>query len=197
MRLLLDTRAFLWFVGGSDELSITARRLIEDTNNQRFSSVASLGEMAIKVSLGKLKLAMSFVDFVQREVRGNAIELLAVSPDHLDELAKLLFHNRDPFDRMIVAQGLAESIPIISRDEAFERYPVNVVWQDDRSLDEDDQYGGVTGFARPPSNAAASTKLPVCRRARVTTRGPGLEVLALGVRSSPGCSAACDRPVDS
>jgi len=139
LRLLLDTRAFLWFVGGSDELSITARRLIEDTNNQRFSSVASLWEMAIKVSLGKLKLAMSFVDFVQREVRGNAIELLAVSPDHLDELAKLLFHNRDPFDRMIVAQGLAESIPTISRDEAFERYPVNVVWQDDRSLDEDDQ----------------------------------------------------------
>ena len=57
-------RAFLWFVGGSDELSITARRLIEDTNNQRFSSVASPWEMAIKISLGKLKLAMSFVDLV-------------------------------------------------------------------------------------------------------------------------------------
>lgn len=87
--------------------------------------------MAIKVSLGKLTLAVSFVELVEREVRGNVIELLVVRPDHLDELAKLPFHHRDPFDRMIVAQGLAEDIPIISRDRAFESFPVEVLWQDD------------------------------------------------------------------
>lgn len=131
MRLLLDTHAFLWFVDGSDELSLAARNLIEDPDNRRLLSVASLWEMAIKVSIGKLKLAVPFTELVEREIQGNAIELLAIRPDHLDELAKLPFHHRDPFDRMIVAQGLTEDIPIISRDKAFESYSVNVLWQDE------------------------------------------------------------------
>lgn len=131
MRLLLDTHAFLWFVDGSDELSHAARNLIEDPGNQRLLSVASLWEMAIKVSIGKLKLAVSFTELVEREIRGNAIELLAIRPGHLDELAKLPFHHRDPFDRMIVAQGLTEDIPIISRDKAFESYSAKVLWQDE------------------------------------------------------------------
>jgi PIN domain nuclease of toxin-antitoxin system len=130
VRLLLDTHTFLWFIGGSEELSRAARGLIEDPNNQRLLSVASLWEMAIKVSLGKLKLDLSFVELAEREIRGNAIELLVIRPDHLDELAKLPFHHRDPFDRMIVAQGLAEDIPIISRDRAFESYSAKVLWQD-------------------------------------------------------------------
>ncbi|CAA9392984.1 MAG: hypothetical protein AVDCRST_MAG22-729 [uncultured Rubrobacteraceae bacterium] len=131
MRLLLDTHAFLWFVDGSDELSHAARNLIEDPGNQRLLSVASLWEMAIKVSIGKLKLAISFTELVEREIRGNAIGLLAIRPNHLDELAKLPFHHRDPFDRMIVAQGLTENIPIISRDKAFESYSAKVLWQDE------------------------------------------------------------------
>lgn len=131
MRLLLDTHTSLWFIGGSDELSCTARKLIEDPNNQRLLSVASLWEMAIKVSVGRLKLALSFTELVEREIRGNAMELLAIRPDHLDELAKLPFHHRDPFDRLIVAQGLTEDVPIISRDRAFESYSVKLLWQDD------------------------------------------------------------------
>jgi PIN domain nuclease of toxin-antitoxin system len=130
VRLLLDTHTFLWFIGGSSKLSGEARRLIEDPGNERFLSVASLWEMAIKVSIGRLKLALSFTELVEREVRGNAMELLTIRPEHMDELARLPFHHRDPFDRLIVAQSLTDGIPIISKDKVFESYPVSLLWQD-------------------------------------------------------------------
>lgn len=129
MRLLLDTHTFLWFIGGSDKLSGDARSLIEDPTNERLLSMASLWEMAIKASLGRLKLDLSFPEMVEREIRGNAMEVLVIRPKHLDELAKLPFHHRDPFDRLIIAQSLVEDAPIIGRDEAFESYPVRLLWK--------------------------------------------------------------------
>ncbi len=128
MKLLLDTHTFLWFIGGSLNLSDTARKSIEDQTNERFLSIASLWEMSIKVSMGKLKLAMSFTDLVKQEVKGNAIELIKVVPEHLDELAKLSFHHKDPFDRLIIAQSLVENMPIITKDTAFLNYPVKLIW---------------------------------------------------------------------
>ncbi|CAN5515280.1 MAG: type II toxin-antitoxin system VapC family toxin [Rubrobacteraceae bacterium] len=131
MRLLLDTHTFLWFIGGNDDLSGYARSLIEDTGNERLLSVASLWEMAIKKSLGKLKLDLPFPEMVEREIRGNAIEVLDMLPKHLDEMVKLPFHHRDPFDRLIIAQSLSESAPVIGRDEAFDEYPVELLWEMD------------------------------------------------------------------
>ena len=128
MRLLLDTHTFLWFIEGSLNLSDGARNLIEDQANQRFLSVASLWEMSIKVSIGKLELGMTFTELVKREVYGNAIELLEIQPEHLDELAKLPFHHKDPFDRLMIAQSLAEGIPIVTKDAAFRSYPVSLLW---------------------------------------------------------------------
>ena len=128
MRLLLDTHTFLWFIEGSLNLSDVARNLIEDQANQRFLSVASLWEMSIKVSIGKLELGMTFTELVEREVYGNAIELLEIQPEHLDELAKLPFHHKDPFDRLMIAQSLAEGIPIVTKDAAFRSYPVSLLW---------------------------------------------------------------------
>jgi len=127
VRLLLDTHTFLWFIGGSEELSRAARGLIEDPNNQRLLSVASLWEMAIKVSLGKLKLDLSFVELAEREIRGNAIELLVIRPDHLDELAKLPFHHRDPFDRLLVATAMVEGLTLVSSDTLLAQYPIPVI----------------------------------------------------------------------
>ncbi len=128
MRLLLDTHTFLWFIEGSLNLSDVARNLIEDQAIQRFLSVASLWEMSIKVSIGKLELGMTFTELVEREVYGNAIELLEIQPEHLDELAKLPFHHKDPFDRLMIAQSLAEGIPILTKDGAFRSYPVTLLW---------------------------------------------------------------------
>lgn len=107
MNILLDTHAFLWFVNGDSNLTETARGLIEDLENQRF---------------------LSFEVLVQREVYGNAISLLAIQPSHLDVLTKLPFHHKDPFDRLIIAQGLTEKMSIITKDDFFDSYSVVRLW---------------------------------------------------------------------
>ncbi|XGV99573.1 MAG: type II toxin-antitoxin system VapC family toxin [Leptolyngbya sp. BL-A-14] len=128
MKLLLDTHTFLWFIEGSSNLSNTARSLIEDAKNQRFLSVASLWEMSIKVSMSKLMLQMSFTDLVTQQVYGNAINLLEIRAEHLDELAKMPFHHKDPFDRLIVAQSIVDNMAVLSKDSAFGSYPVTLLW---------------------------------------------------------------------
>ena len=128
MRLLLDTHTFLWFIGGDTALSPYARQLIEDRTNERLLSIASLWEMAIKASLGRLTLTLPFTDLVAEHVHGNAIELFEILPRHLDVLTTLPFHHKDPFDRMIIAQSQAENMPILSRDSAFDDYAIRRLW---------------------------------------------------------------------
>jgi PIN domain nuclease of toxin-antitoxin system len=128
MKLLLDTHTFLWFVEGSPNLSDKAREAIENGENQRLLSIASLWEMSIKVSIGKLELGMTFTELINREVYGNAIELLDLQSKHLDMLARLPFYHKDPFDRLIISQSLVENVPIVTRDSAFGNYPVRILW---------------------------------------------------------------------
>ena len=129
MRLLLDTHAFLWFVLGDRRLSGPARRQIEAQENERLLSIASLWEIAIKVSLGRLELSLSLPDLVARHVEGNAIGLLAIGVSHLDLVSKLPFLHKDPFDRLIAAQSLAEGVPLLSEDPAFDGYGVSRIWR--------------------------------------------------------------------
>jgi PIN domain nuclease of toxin-antitoxin system len=129
VKLLLDTHAFLWFIGGSSELSSYTKGLIESEENERYLSVASLWEMAIKVSIGKLDVPLPFTRLVRQHVTGNAIEVLSMEPEHLDEQRSLSFHHRDPFDRLIIAQAIQEEMPVVSRDNAFSDYQVQVLWK--------------------------------------------------------------------
>ena len=128
MRLLLDTHTFLWFIQGNDDLSDVARALIEDSANQKLISIASLWEISIKVSIGKLEIEMPMTELVKNQVLGNAFDILDISPQHLDELAKLTFHHKDPFDRLMIAQSLAEGISIVSKDNAFRGYSAQLIW---------------------------------------------------------------------
>ena len=128
MRLLLDTHTFLWFIGGDVTLSPYARQLIEDRTNERLLSIASLWEMAIKVSLGRLTVPLPFTALVAEHVYGNAIALFGILPSHLDVLLTLPFYHKDPFDRLIIAQGQAENIPILSRDSVFDDYAIQRLW---------------------------------------------------------------------
>jgi len=128
VNLLLDTHTFLWFIGGSDRLSVRARELIESDPNSRYLSVASLWEMAIKVSIGKLDVPLPLTKLVRQHVTGNAIDVLPIEPGHLDEQRKLPFHHRDPFDRLIIAQAISEEMTVVGRDDAFQEYPVPLVW---------------------------------------------------------------------
>ena len=128
MRYLLDTNALLWFLAGDSKLSGRARALIEDPNNEKLLSIVSLWEIAIKVRLGKLELDKSFEQVFPESLDFNCIQILDITVDNLVKLTTLPFHHRDPFDRLIIAQGLVEGLPIISVDTIFDAYGINRKW---------------------------------------------------------------------
>ncbi len=128
MKLLLDTHTFLWFINGSPEISKYSRDLIKNETNECFLSIVSLWEISIKESLGKLKLPMSITELATKEVRGNAIELLHITPEHLEALRKLPYHHKDPFDRLIISQSIYENMPILSKDQSFDSYATQRLW---------------------------------------------------------------------
>jgi PIN domain nuclease of toxin-antitoxin system len=122
MKLLLDTHSILWWLGGV-RISPEARDLIEDGGNLALVSAASVWEVAIKRSLGKLTAPDGFATAVVR----NGFEPLSISSEHADALGELPQHHRDPFDRMLVAQARLEGLTIVTRDPSFDLYDVNVV----------------------------------------------------------------------
>jgi PIN domain nuclease of toxin-antitoxin system len=131
MRLLLDTHAFLWYYSGSPELSERARLYIDDPKNTFYVSMASLWEIAIKNSLGKLALDKDFDTFCADAV-AQGFRFLPIDMAHLMKAATLPFHHRDPFDRMLVAQAIAEHLDFITKDTMMEAYfqheLVRVLW---------------------------------------------------------------------
>jgi PIN domain nuclease of toxin-antitoxin system len=128
MRAILDTNSFLWFISGNDELSNASKTFISDLNNELVLSTASLWEIAIKVSIGKLELLQSYEKLIPQQLEENDIGILSITLKHLSKLIDLPFHHRDPFDRLIIAQALMEEIPVISSDGIFSEYPVKLIW---------------------------------------------------------------------
>ncbi len=128
MRALVDTHSFLWFLAGDSKLSGRARDVIENLDNEILVSIASLWEIAIKVNLGKLVLARPFAEFIPEQLARERMTVLGIEIPHLVTLSELPRHHGDPFDRLIIAQGIAEGIPVISADPAFDRYPVGRLW---------------------------------------------------------------------
>lgn len=122
MKLLLDTHIFLWFIMGSHHLSAEDRALIEDETNIKFISVASLWEIAIKSSIGKLTLSAPFDQLIPQHLSLNGFELLPIEIAHLAMVTTLPFHHRDPFDRLLIAQAITEKMPLLSSDSAFNAY---------------------------------------------------------------------------
>jgi PIN domain nuclease of toxin-antitoxin system len=128
MRFLLDTHTFIWFVTDSQQLSTTAKALIEDEYNEKWLSVASVWEMAIKCSIGKLTFNLPLQTFVEQQIQQNSIDLLSIQMPHLAIVAALPLYHRDPFDRLLIAQAITEGIPIISADVAFDAYSIGRSW---------------------------------------------------------------------
>lgn len=125
MKYLLDTHTLLWFLQGDKKLSDKARRLIDNPHNEKFLSIVSLWEIAIKVSLGKLVLDKPFERLFPEQLYFNRIKVLDITVDSLIELNALPFHHRDPFDRLIIAQALVKDLPIIGADATFDAYRIN------------------------------------------------------------------------
>ncbi len=121
MKQLLDTHTFLWFVSGRNELSETAKSLIQNSNAQNFVSIASLWEISIKVKLGKLTIKGTIPSIID-DLTDNNFELLPINFAHIVKNNELELHHRDPFDRIIIAQAIVEDMQIIGKDDQFDKY---------------------------------------------------------------------------
>lgn len=128
MKFLLDTHTFLWFCQDDPLLSASAKKLIEDPGNQKFFSIASCWEIAIKVGLGKLKLGESSVTYIPNALSRAGFDLLAISVAHATGVESLPAHHKDPFDRLLVSQALVEGMSIVSVDSQLDAYSVSRVW---------------------------------------------------------------------
>ena len=128
MNILLDTHAYLWFVGGDERLSFPARRAIENPDNLKVISTASLWEITIKHGLGKLELRNGLQPVLTDYILCNGFDLLSIETGHLMELSGLPLLHRDPFDRLLIAQAKADNLVVCSADHMFEGYGLNLIW---------------------------------------------------------------------
>jgi PIN domain nuclease of toxin-antitoxin system len=128
MKILLDTHVFLWWVTDDSRLSLKAREVISNIENQRFLSAASGWEIAIKAKLGKISILENPKNFIYDQMEENKIQMLPVQMNHALQVYNLPDLHRDPFDRLLVAQCQMENLPIITSDPCIIKYNVTVVW---------------------------------------------------------------------
>jgi PIN domain nuclease of toxin-antitoxin system len=128
MRLLLDTHAVLWWIAADRRLSAPARRAIQAPNHERFVSIAVAWEMAIKSSLGKLRLPMPVGRFLGEHLAPNGMSLMAIALGDVERVERLPFHHRDPFDRLMAAQAVERGLTVVSSDPVFEQYGARRIW---------------------------------------------------------------------
>ena len=128
MRLLLDTHALLWWLAGDTRLSRTARAAIADEANATHVSAASAWEIATKVRLGKLPGAVAIADDIAGVVASQAFEEMPVTIVHAQRAGALAGPLRDPFDRMLIVQALAEGMRLVSNEKGFDEYGVARLW---------------------------------------------------------------------
>lgn len=121
MKCLMDSHTFLWFVTDAPELSSKVKSMLLDEENQIWISIASFWEISIKNSLGKLRLDVGY-EGLWDEISKNGFQILPVSFGHTLVVNSLPFHHRDPFDRIIIAQAIAENMNILGTDQIFDAY---------------------------------------------------------------------------
>ena len=127
MRILIDTQAFIWFVENDNQLPSKIKLEMEDSDNSILISIASLWEMTIKMTLGKLQLGSDIEEMIDNVYR-NGFEILPILPEHIIKLSTLEYFHRDPFDRIIISQGLYEKMIIVSSDQVFDNYGIKREW---------------------------------------------------------------------
>jgi PIN domain nuclease of toxin-antitoxin system len=128
MRYLLDTHAFLWWCLGAEELSARARAIIADGRNEIYFSAASAWEIAIKTGKGRLSLPEEPGHYVASRMHLHRFLALPVQISHALRVYDLPPHHADPFDRLLIAQCLMESLPLITKDAEIKKYKLEIVW---------------------------------------------------------------------
>ena len=127
MKLLLDTHIFIWWADQPEKLSPAALSALEDEANELLLSVASVWEMQIKIQLGKLKLSLPLKELVKNQQETNDLTVSPVALTHVLALDALPFHHKDPFDRLLIAQGILEGLTVVTADSQFSAYSVKLL----------------------------------------------------------------------
>ncbi|MDP3333071.1 MAG: type II toxin-antitoxin system VapC family toxin [Methylococcaceae bacterium] len=128
MKVLLDTCAFLWLTTDAPELSDKAKALFQNTDNSVYLSSVSVWEIIVKHQLGKLPLPSSAEDFIKQQCEKHFIDYLALDEKAVFQLSRLPNYHRDPFDRMLVCQAIANDLTVLTSDKLIIQYPVSSVW---------------------------------------------------------------------
>ncbi len=128
MKLLLDTHALLWWIADDPRLSRRAASLISDGANEVYVSAATAWEIVVKSALGRVEVPDPVDHFLASQIEANAFLALPIHVRHALGLASLPDVHRDPFDRILVAQAVAEDLLLVSGDRVLRRYPVGVEW---------------------------------------------------------------------
>ena len=124
--LLIDTQSFIWFVENDPKLPVSVRSVMEDDQYNLFISIASLWEIVIKSSLGKLHIQKNIPEMI-KGITKSGFFILQIIPQHLITLHGLEHIHRDPFDRIIISQAITENMQVVSSDENFSKYQINLV----------------------------------------------------------------------
>ena len=126
--VLLDTNALLWSLLEPDKLSASALATVKDPETVLLVSSASAWELSIKHKLGKLTSASRVLADFTGHLKRLQANVLLITPDHALAAGSLPLHHRDPFDRMLIAQAQLEDVPVVTSDDAFDSYEIEVLW---------------------------------------------------------------------
>ena len=126
MQILIDTHILIWFLEGNNLLSTQRQKLLSITQNEVFVSIASLWELSIKISIGKITLSKSLNQIIQ-QIEAENIEILPIQPLLVLEVEKMPYFHRDPFDRIIIAQSKVENFDLMSDDAEFVKYGIKLI----------------------------------------------------------------------
>jgi PIN domain nuclease of toxin-antitoxin system len=128
VRLLLDTHALLWWLTKNPSLPLSAQNLLKNQDHTVLVSAASMWEIATKARLGKLDVAIEVVENFPIYLAKEQFESISVTVAHAIRAGLLPGPHKDPFDRMLIAQALAENVPIVSNDQALDGYGARRLW---------------------------------------------------------------------
>jgi PIN domain nuclease of toxin-antitoxin system len=128
MRLLIDAHVLLWAVDDPAQLSSPATTALQDPANQLLIGAGTIWEISIKVGLGKLSLSLPYQQWMDRVVGDLGLSILPITVEYADRQATLPHHHRDPFDRLLIAQSLTDSIPVVTADAQFDSYGIVRIW---------------------------------------------------------------------
>jgi PIN domain nuclease of toxin-antitoxin system len=128
VKYLLDTMVWLWSVGPTEQIGQTGLEILSSGLDEIYLSAASSWEIAIKAKLGKFQLPEAPGPYVRTRLAMQGIRSLSITQDHTLSVYDLPLHHSDPFDRLIIAQALAEDMVILTSDRMFKKYSVDMVW---------------------------------------------------------------------